>query len=142
MLVAEGEFDEDVFEGSLVAVEGADGPGFFLGEFCDARAGFGIGLDEEGGLGPAGRGVFEGDFFDVREVVESGFEFGGGGIDFERDVAGSTKVGDEIGGGVVGFDAALVDDDDFLADHFDFGENVGGEKDGALFCEGFDEVAD
>jgi len=137
------QLDEGFFEGGLDAGEFAQGPVVLAHDAVDVLADVDAGLGENFGLGPA---VFVGeddfDVVDVGEGLDFGDDVGAGGLDFKEDGAAAADEAGEVGGGVGGFDAAVVDDEDAGAGEFDFGEDVGGEEDGVVFAEFLDEVAD
>lgn len=141
-LVFAGEFDEDFFEGSEATREGAEGPIFFGGEVAEFESGVGVWGDKDGEAEPAVGEVFAHDLGDFGDLVEEDLSFFVGGLDFEGDATGAAHGVDEVFGGVGGFDFPFVDNDDFVAGHFDFAEDVGGEEDGVLVTELLDESTD
>ena len=125
-----------------MAEEGAEGPLLISGEVGDAFPAVGAGFDEDGKVLPVVFGEFVADFFDGFEFLEGGADFFGGALDLGGDPAGGPHLADEVGGGVGGFDASTVDDDDLITQLGDLAEDVGGDEDGVLLSEAGDEFAD
>ena len=140
--VAAGEFDEDVLEGGMESVEAAERPVLFPAQLADAFACVGAGVDEDGKVLPAVVGEFVGDFFDLIEFAECFLDVLERSFRLEHDASGGPHLSNEVGRGIGGFDAASVDDDDFVAEHFHLAEDVGGNEDGVVLAEALDEATD
>ena len=134
------QLDEDIFEGGAAAGDFADFP-MVLGSEAEGictRVGIGV----EFHLKDAGSFEdFFGNFFDPGDLAEE-FSAIGSVVGFDAHPSGGSMIFEEIFWGIAGADGAFVDDDDAGAHDFDFGEDMGGDEDGSLATEVFDELAD
>lgn len=125
-----------------MAGESAQGPAVLGGELVDALAGIRSGIHPDGVAGPAVFKRLWGDFFHLLETIERGGGSGRIGLDFHVDAAGGAHLGDEVRRGIGGFDLPAIDDDDAVASHLHFRQDVGGNEDGVGLAEVADEFAD
>ena len=140
LVIFVGQFDEDIFEGGAAAGDFADFPMVLGGEAEGICARVGISVEFQ----VKDAGSFEeffGDFFDPGELAEE-FLAIGSVVGFDAHPSGGSMIFEEIFWGIAGADGAFVDDDDAGAHDFDFGEDMGGDEDGSLATEVFDELAD
>ena len=142
-LVAAGHFHEDFFQIGHMAVHVAERtvlPDDDLGQFFP-RIGAGFGPDGDS-VPPVFRGFFEDDFLDGGDFFKHSGDFFQIAFKFKIDASGRAKVGGKVGRGIFCLDNALVNDDDLVANHFHFTEDVGGKDDRMFLGKFFDEFPD
>lgn len=113
----------------------------FDGEIGEFKPGVGVRGDEDGESIPAFLKRLRVNLGDDVDGAECGLGDFDGYLKFDGDPTGPAHGVNEVLRGVGGLDAASIDDDDLVASHLHFAENVGGEEDGMLFAEVLDEAA-